>query len=325
MEKNIIKLDKKDKKILYYLDLNSRQSLSQLSKKVGLSKQVIDYRIKNFIKKGLISEFYTVINISRIGYTHYKLYFKFQSVSIEKEKEIVNYWTRSKNSIWVASCRGRWDLTISLLAKDTNELGEIVTEFMNHFSQFILEKDIFITHISPVFTKKYLTEQREKKEFTYIGKIGGYDLDETEKKILSRLSTNARIPILDLMRKTGLTREVVTYRIKKLIKNNVISQYRILIDLDKMGYKLYKLILRLQNLSQKRENDLRNFVNHHPNGVQFLKLLGNWDIELEFEVEDEEHLHEILLEVRNEFSEVIRDYDTLLINKEHKLNYFPFY
>ena len=43
-----IKLDLKDKKILEQLDLNSRQSNSQIAKKVGLSKDAIGYRIKNF-------------------------------------------------------------------------------------------------------------------------------------------------------------------------------------------------------------------------------------------------------------------------------------
>jgi len=324
MEKNAIKLDKKDRKILYYLDLDSRQTLSQLAKKVILSKQVIDYRIKNLVKKGVISQFYTVINISKLGYTHYKLYFKFQNVDLNKEKEISGYWINSKNAIWVVFCRGRWDLAVSLLAKDTDELGEIITEFTNKYSNFILEKNILITQFSPVFTKTYLTEEKEKKEFIYLGKIQNYELDETEKKILSILATNARIPILELMDKTNLTRDVINYRLKKLTKEGVISQYRVLVDLNKIGYKLYKIILRLQNLSLQKEKEFRDFVKYHANGVQFLKLLGNWDVELEFEVKDEEQLHQILSEIRNKFSDVIRDYDTLLIYKELKLNYFPF-
>lgn len=324
MKENTIKLNLKEKKILYYLDLDSRQTLSQLAKKVGLSKQVIDYRIKNLINKGIITQFYTVINISKLGYTHYKLYFKFQNINLNKEKEMSTYWINSKNSIWVASCRGRWDLAISVLAKDINELGNVITNFMNKYSNFVLEKNILITQISPVFTKTYLAEQKEKKEFIYIGKIGNYELDKIERKILSVLATNARIPILDLMEKANLTRDVTNYRLKKLTKDNIIYQYRILVDPSKTGYLLYKIILRLKNLSPKKEGEFRYFVKQHPNGVQFLKLLGNWDIELEFEVKDEEELHKILLEIRSKFSDVIRDFDTLLIFKEHKLNYFPF-
>lgn len=73
MAENPIKLDKKDRKILYQLDIDGRQTLSQLGKKISLSKQVVDYRLKNLVKTSVISEFYTVINFSKLGYTQYKL------------------------------------------------------------------------------------------------------------------------------------------------------------------------------------------------------------------------------------------------------------
>ncbi len=324
MLENQVKLDKRDRKLLFQLDLNSRLPLSQLGKKVGLSKQVVDYRLRNLINLKVISEFYTVINFSKLGYTQYKLYFKFQNIDTNKEKEIIEYWVGNKNSIWVAACRGRWDLAVSILAKNVNKLGHILTDFINAYGLFVLEKNILITQTSPVFTKTYLAEQKEKEEFVYGGEIGHYELDEIENKILALLSTNARISVLNLMQKTDLTRDVINYRLKKLEKDNVIVQYRAIIDLSKLGYQLHKIILRLQKLSPEKENELKSFVKQHPEGVQFLKLLGSWDIELEFEVKNEERLHKILLKIRNEFSDVIRDYDTLLIYKEHKLDYFPF-
>ena len=42
-------LDLKDRKILYELDINSRQSNSEIAKKTGLSKQVIGLRIKKLV------------------------------------------------------------------------------------------------------------------------------------------------------------------------------------------------------------------------------------------------------------------------------------
>jgi len=318
-------LDLKDKKMLQNLDLNSRANLNQLSKKVGLSKQVVDYRLKNLIKNKIINQFYTVINFSKLGYTQYKLYLKFQNVNIDKEKEIIDYWIKNKKSIWVGSCRGKWDLAVSVLAKDINDLGELLNAFINHHGKFILEKDVLITQISLVFTRTYLTEKREKKKFIYGGKMGNYALDETNKKILRILSTNARITILEMMNELHLTRDVINYRLKKLIKDKIISQYRILINLDQINHKLYKIILRLHSLTPEKEKQLITYIASHPHGMQYLKLVGSWDAELEFEVKNDEQIHEILLEIRNKFSEIIRDYDTILIHQaEHKLNYFPF-
>jgi len=319
-----MKLDLKDKKILYELDLNSRATLNEIAKKVGLSKQVVDYRLKNLIKESAIKQFYTVINFSKLGYTQYKLYLKFQNVNVEKEKEIADYWTQNKNSVWVASCRGRWDLATSILARDINDFGEILSNFINQYGIFVLEKDILITQISPVFTKAYLTEKKEKKKFTYGGEIEHYELDDIDIKILKIISTNARLTILEMIDQLNLTRDVINYRIKKLTKDKILSQYRISINLDKIEHKLYKIILRLHSPTQEKEKQLITYVASHTHGTQYLKLVGSWDVELEFEVKDEEQLHEILLEIRNRFSEIIRDYDTLLVHQEHKLNYFPF-
>lgn len=322
--KMVIKLDLKDKRLLYNLDLNSRATLNQLSKKVGTSKQVVDYRLKNLIKNKIIKQFYAVINFSKLGYTQYKLYLKFQNVNLEKEKEIIDYWTNNKCSVWVASSRGRWDLAVSVLAKNINDFGDLLNKFINHYGRLILEKDVLITQISPVFTKSYLVEGKEKKRFTYGGKIEQYELDEIDEKILKILSTSARISILDIIKKLGLTRDIISYRMKKLSKEDIIHQYRISINLDTIGHKLYKILLRLHTLTPEKEKQFITYVASHPHGVQYLKLIGSWDCELEFEVKDEEQLHSILLEIRNKFSEIIRDYDTLLIHQEHKLDYYPF-
>jgi len=319
-----INLDLKDRKILFQLDLNSRATLGELAKKVGLSKQVVDYRIKNIIKNGTIQEFYTSINFAKLGYTQYKVYLKFQNVDVNKEKEIIKHWENNKNAVWVASCRGRWDLAVSILAKDVNDFGEILSQFISQHGTFILEKDVLITQTSPVFTRSYLTEEKEKRKFVYSGKIEHYEIDEIEGKILKILSDNARITILEMMEKLNLTRDVINYRLKKLTKDSIISQYRILINLDKINHKLYKIILRLHSLTPEKEKQMIAFVASHPNGTQYLRLIGYSDCEMEFEVKDEEQLHSILLEIRNKFSDVIRDYESLLIYKEHKLNYFPF-
>jgi DNA-binding Lrp family transcriptional regulator len=54
---NIIeKLDLKDRKILYHLDLDSRQSFAQIDKKTGLHK-VVALRVKKLQEKGIIRNF----------------------------------------------------------------------------------------------------------------------------------------------------------------------------------------------------------------------------------------------------------------------------
>ena len=321
MEKAV--LDLKDKKILTLLDENARYTNSQISKKVGLSKPSVENRIQRLLKEKAIYEFYTVIDFTKLGYSQYKIYFKFQDVNLQDEGRIIDYWTENKNSIWVGQVRGEWDLAVSLLAENNFEFGKVLSDFMNKYSKFIIKKDVLLTEYSPIYAREYLTETNPS-EFVYGIPSKLYTLDETDKKILKELSTNARINIIDLAQKTKLTRDIINYRLKKLIKEKVIVNYRCYLNLENIGINSYKLILRTKNLNEENEKRIKYFVSSHKKATQLLKLIGSWDLEIELETQGEDELYEILTEIRKKFSDIIRDFDILRITKTVKYDYFPF-
>ncbi|MEI7718507.1 MAG: winged helix-turn-helix transcriptional regulator [archaeon] len=322
-ENTKIKLDLKDKKILALLDENSRETNSQIAKKVGLSKPAVEYRIQRLEKSGAIFEYYTIIDFTKLGYSQYKIYFRFQNADLEDEKKIVNYWMKNKNAVWVAQIRGNWDLAVSILAKSNFQFGEILNEFMKSFSKFILQKDILLTEYSPIYARKYMPEAKNK-EFVYASPTKITELDEVDEKILGELAINARINIVDLSEKLKITRDVINYRLKKLVENKIIVQYRCYLNLNSVGINHYKLILRTKNLDEKTEQKLKDYLSKHKKATAFLKLIGSWDLEMEFETEDENELYSILNEIRKEFSEIIGDFDILRITETFKYNYFPF-
>ncbi|GAG46830.1 unnamed protein product, partial [marine sediment metagenome] len=84
----VVKLDLYDKKILCELDMGARQSFSGIGKKVGLSKNAVEYRVKNMLKEGVIEYFYTVIDAYKLGYTGYRTYLHLQGLPKGKEKEL---------------------------------------------------------------------------------------------------------------------------------------------------------------------------------------------------------------------------------------------
>ena len=323
MNNVVVKLDLKDKKILTLLDEDSRLSNSQIAKRVGLSKPAVEYRIQRFHKNNIIFAYYSVIDFTKLGYSQYKIYFKFQDTTLEDEQKIINYWDKSNNSVWVAQIRGRWDLAVSVIAGSNFEFGKVLSEFMNKFSKFILEKDVLLTEYSPIYSREYLTETKIS-EFVYGIPSKIYKLDDTDKKILKELSKNARINIVDLAEKTKLSRDIINYRLKKLIKEKIIVQYRCYLNLQNLGVNHYKIIFRTKNLDGQFEKEIKSYVTQHKKATQFLKLIGSWDLEIEFETENGDELYKILTEIRKRFSNVIRDFDILRITETYKYDYFPF-
>jgi DNA-binding Lrp family transcriptional regulator len=319
----IIKLDLKDRKILSLLDENARYSNSQIAKKVGLSKPAIEYRVRKLIENKVIFEFYSVIDFTKLGYSQYKVYFKFQNTSLSKEEEITKYLSKQKGVVWLAQVRGNWDLAVSIIAQSNFEFGRIISEFMNKYSKFILQKDVLLTEYSPIYSRRYLTENVHEKEFLYGKPTNIIELDEEDEKILREIAVNSRINIVDLADKIKLSRDIINYRLKKMTSSGLVNQYRCSLNLNKIGINHYKIILRTKNLDERNEEKLKDFVASSEKSTQFLKLIGSWDIEIEFEVENENELYEILNKLRKEFSEIIRDFDILRITETFKYNYFP--
>ncbi|MBU2052843.1 MAG: Lrp/AsnC family transcriptional regulator [Nanoarchaeota archaeon] len=318
-----IKLDLKDKKILTLLDENARYSNSQIAKKVGLSKPAVEYRLKRFEKNKIIFSHYSIIDFTKLGYSQYKIYFNFQDTTLEDEKRMTDYWIKNKNSVWVAQIRGRWDMAVSILAKSNFDFGKILGEFMNKFSRFVLGKDVLLTEYSPIYAREYLTNTKPS-EFIFGVPSKIYDPDETDKKILREISKNARINIVDLAEKIKLSRDIINYRMKKLINEKIIVQHRSYLNLHLLGFHHYKIILRTKNFDEKSEKGLKSYVSKHKKATQFLKLIGSWDLEIEFETENEDELYKILTDIRKKFSNIIRDFDIIRITETYKLNFFPF-
>jgi Lrp/AsnC family transcriptional regulator, leucine-responsive regulatory protein len=317
------KPDLKDRKILSLLDENSRYTNTQIAKKVGLSKPAVEYRLQRFEKNGVIFSYYTIIDFTKLGYSQYKIYFKFQNASPEDEQKIVKYWNGQKNIIWLAQVRGRWDLAVSVLARNNFEFGSILADFSGEFSRFILEKDVLLLEYSPYYSRKYM-ESSKYHEFVYSAPEKLHELDDIDKKILKELSVNARINIVDLADELNLTRDIVNYRIKKMTESKVISQYRCYLNLNKIGINHYKIILRTKNFDSVHEKKLKQYTDSHKKIVQMLKLIGSWDLEIELEMESEDELYQVLNDLRNRFSDIIRDYDILRITETYKFDFFPF-
>ena len=60
----------------------------------------------------------------------------------------------------------------------------------------------------------------------------------------------------------------------------------------------------------------------YKNIIHHVKVLGNWDLEPEFEVQSESEFNEILKEMKDQYSDIIKNIEIITISKEHKFVYF---
>lgn len=318
------KFDLKDRKILYELDLNSRQSFHEIAKKVGLSKDSIIYRINKLKEVGIIKQFHTVIDVGKLGFTSFRLYLKLQNTTQKKEEEIIEFLKKQKIITWIVSIEEEYDLGMWILTKSVKEMNFLWKEFLKKYRDFIEKRWLTIFTKVSYFPRTYILEQKKnREELVFITEPQETKIDDVDIELLKLLALNSRVSILELSEKLKITPKTVTSRIKQLEKKKVIIGYRTMFDLDKLGYQYFKIHFNLHNLTEEKEKQFRSYLRQHQNVTYDNEVLGGDDIEIEVQLQTIQDLRNFIEEIKNQFADIIRNYKYLLFYKEHKFLFFP--
>jgi DNA-binding Lrp family transcriptional regulator len=321
----MVTIDLKDRKILHELDLNSRQSNTQIGKKVGLKKDVVSYRIKRMQDEGVINNFWTAINTFKLGYHVYRIYINFQYVSSQIKEKIIQHFIAYRNVWAVISLKAEIDFDVVVWVKDIYEFYQFwnttLDEFEDYFAKYTLS--VYIEAFN--YKKSYLLpdESNQGERLLYRTACTGkpVEIDEIDYKLLDEIAINARMPLIDLTEKLGCSSQTVNYRLKNLIKNNVINAFRVNIDLSKIGLQHYKLEIYLKD--HKQRNAIWSYLKEQSYCDTLNVAIGWSDLEFEVIVENVQRLGQVMEEIDAKFPNTIKKQGFWIFDKVHKERWLP--
>ena len=320
-------MDLLDKKILSELDLNCRKSHAMIARSVRSSRAVVSYRIKKLEQQNIIRKYITAINLGKLGFNTYKIYFKLFGHDEIVGKEFVNYLLASTEVIHCIKTQGNFDFSIVVAVKNIIELDNFLGDLRNKFSSIIRDYRLSIIVSSKVFGRvKILLGKREQtpKVENFSGACENIILDDKDKKILWALSEDASKPIMDVAKKTGLTTDIAKYRIKKLVQSGVINNFRLLFDINRMGFYHYVFLLNMRSATKKDEGKIITWCQLNENVLYITKRVGFWDHEINVALKNIDEFNAFANALEKEFSQTITSYETIIASEVLKLTYFPF-
>lgn len=317
------KLSIKDMKILQELDFAARQPISQIARKVGLSPEVTAYKIKQLENKGIITGYYPVIDLSKLGYLFCRMVFQLEKVTPEIEDRFFKYMDKNQALGWVLIA-DNWRVIVVGYALNIEKAKELCDEVTAHFQPIIRKKYLSIATKIYHFKHKYLYNNvTDEQLFWGAGSEGKtIHLDELDRKILYLLSENARLPATEMATKVGLTSAAVINRIRKMESSRLIQGYRFALDLKKLGYTHVKTFLYLENLTTRRKIALIEFIRRWLYSVYITEAFGKADLEFECHVPTLYLLEEYLKKMCKEFTEV-KGYENIVQYRESIRRYMP--
>jgi Lrp/AsnC family leucine-responsive transcriptional regulator len=313
----IIKLDMKDNKIICELEKNARQPISQLAKKVRLSKETVNYRIKRLEKEDIITGYATNINSTFLGNNLYMLFFKFQNITSKKEEEMIDYIAKKIPQISrLCSVEGNWDLALSFSAKDIFEFKRVYDNFIGRYGKYIERKHISIATKIYHFLHSLLLGINDRTHYISQEQEKIVKTDKIDENIIKMLREDCRIPTLEIARKLRLSANAIKRRINRLVKERVILAFKIKINDLPFGYQHHHVMLALSNIDEARKKALIGALIESPNVCFIVEAVGESDLEFEVHVRNSSELHALLKELRNKFN-CIRSHQTILFCKSY--------
>lgn len=315
--------DKLDNLILYNLDINSRQSAKEIAKKIRSNKDTVNYRICNLIKKKIITKFNTHIDTAKFGYMNIKTYIRFQDIDEEKEREFFSYLRTLPEVGWIAATSGRWDALFCVWASSTFSYHITLNKILNKFSKNIFEKRVVHNLSWYYYNRKWLNKKFVVYPIRYGGEPKIEKIKSKDLEILKELGKDAKTKVAEIAKIIHMHPQNVLNSIKAMERKGIITKYGIDIDYRYFGIVFCKAFIELHNIDTKTIENITNYCLNEEKIFALTTTLGSWDLEIEFEVNKVEEMHDIINRIKRTFPESIKGFDSVVIREQSEYNYVP--
>ncbi|MBS3090858.1 Lrp/AsnC family transcriptional regulator [Candidatus Pacearchaeota archaeon] len=311
--------DKTDLRLIAELDENSRQPISRIARRLRINQNTLQFRLKRLIEEKVILGFYPSIDVSKLGYIAFRVYFNFINTDPLEEEKILNELIKENICTIVAELEANYDAMFMATVKNIQEFYHFWNQFKSKYRKFIENEQISIISRVDHFKRNYLSDI-PRKGAESVGQSNQIKIDEGDKKILSFLVKNSRMSALEISAKTQIPPRTVIHKIKQLEKKRIILGYRVNINLNKISYQYFKLNIKLSNTNQIKE--LEAYCKQNRNVIFIDYTISDWDFELDLEVENKQKLVEFVKSLKTKFP-IFKKIEIITFSKYHKIETIP--
>lgn len=317
----IPKLDAYDKKILELLLANAKESTTTIGRKIRLSRENVDYRLKRLINQHIITEFITEFNEEALHIKHHVLFAQLTRLTGDIEKELLQYLKTHDYISWVGTAAGKWTLIFDILIPPHTTLEKVITEFLLTFGLHVEEYALLELIQGKYYFEKCIGTKIENKQQK--NKKNEIKLDAVDYHIMSLLNANARITYAELSQKIGRSANGIKNRIKDLERAGIIKGYTITLDFKKFNAELYGIQIKLNKFDREITKKLEIYLKEYPHVAFFYKYLGAWDYDIGLLANNSNELRNFINELRTKFPDSIKITDFFMTLEEIKGYHLP--
>lgn len=314
------KLDLKDRKLLAEIENNARIDNAALGRKIGVSKQVVKYRIERLEKEEIIQGYNAIVDTKKLGTHIYLVYLKLFHITSEQEKAWIEQITTHSKVITVGRNAGRFDLTVVFNCKNSSDFEKTHREVFSKNSKRIKEK-IVTTELKSNYLETGLLHTPSKNSIEVHEDTHQLKYDKKDEAVITKLADNCRTSLVDIARENNMSANGVKLRIKNLEKLGIIAGYKTKINYEKLGYLHFRVLLKLNNYSNSLYNKIVEFLKNESGCESVSKYIGYADLDFRYYSENMIRFYAFISKTRDMFVEEIIEIESMPIFNWEQINY----
>lgn len=320
---------KEDRELLYLYSENARFKLKTISNLLKKSSQRLKYSLSAMEKEGIIDTPYCVFDYSYFGLVLFRVYFKGGYISEKDKAAIIKQLIENPYVVSVYELSGEFDLAVEIQSpnpsrfnKELKKVASLIPTLNNY--KLVLN---IVTHIYP---KSYMVSNPEifgsiEQEILIGGDRNVEVFNDKEKQIMEQLLYDPKIRLSVLAQKTKLNVKTISSILKGLKKKKIIRGFKYVANSNKLGIYKFRIFLKFHNVSQEREKQLLTYTLKTPEIVQVHKTVGDWDMEIDIESLDKVKIRQIIVQIREDFKDLIETFNSIEFYNYYKRSYLPKY
>jgi DNA-binding Lrp family transcriptional regulator len=320
-------MTKIDYDLLFIYSEDSRRKIKEISTILQKTPQRLNYSLDILKEKRFIFYPHTVFDYSFFGLILFRIYFKGGYVSERDKGRIISRLEQNPYVTAIYELSGEYDLTIDMQAPNPSrfnkELKHLVTDIptLNNYS-IVLN---IVTHLYPrlYFIKKAKVQTAVPQHIIIGGDRKTEQFSETEMKIMEAFLEHPLIRYAKIASESAKNIKTVMHAYRELKKRMIIRGFKIIVNTNQLDIHTRRLFLKFHNMSQEREQELMEYFMKTREVVQVSKTVGDWEMEVDIESFKMQRIRFLIIELREEFKDLIQTFNVTEFYQYHKRQYLP--
>lgn len=317
-----------DRNLLFLYSENARVKIKELASQLKKSSQRVKYSLDVLEQECMVNNVHCIFDYSYFGVLLFRVYFKGGYIGEEDKVAIIKQLKENKYIMSMYELSGEFDFVVEVGAPNASrfnkELKKIaaVIPTLNHYK-------IILNVVTHVYPRSYLLLEGSPLLIENERIVGGdravQDFTDEEMRLMKELLYYPKIRLTKLAEETELNIKTVNNSLKSLQKRRIIKGFKYLLDARQLGIEKVRLFLKLHNFTPEREAALTMYLLKTRDIVQMNKTVGDWDMEIDLESSDRERVRALIVQIRNEFKDLIEDFNMVEFYQYFKKSFLPGY